>query len=391
MKRILFSWEMGSGLGHLGRFQPLHAALVARGATCAMALRELANVHSVFGSNAKDVWQVPVPRPVQQHGSIHVGYADSLRRVGYGDAAVLEMMLNAWLRIIDAVRPDMLIADYAPTALLAARVAGVPVATFGCTFARPPAENPLPVYRWWQAGNDGAAIQSIENLVATTCNTVLKRHAAQPIDNLAALLDSRFDWLTTVRELDHYGSREHGEFVGPMSGLKSGDAPRWPIGLGPRVFVYLRQHAELTQQVLSHLVKRGARTLIYSPNGETQEQPGVIVSNRLIDLAKVCEEADFAISHTGIIAESFLLAGKPVLMFPVTIEQHLRARRIAETGGGLLATVRSTGGSTVADETLDALFEKKSLVSAAQAMASRYRSDHQIEALQRIANQIISG
>ena len=65
-------------------------------------------------------------------------FAQILHNCGFGDAAELATMAEAWRKLYDFVRPDLIIFDHAPTALLAS--AGYPVrrALIGTGFFSPP-------------------------------------------------------------------------------------------------------------------------------------------------------------------------------------------------------------------------------------------------------------
>src|SRR5262249_12877698 len=58
---------------------------------------------------------------------------------GLADADALQMLLAAWDRLFALVKPDVVVADYAPAATLAARTR-LPVILVGTGFTVPPAE-----------------------------------------------------------------------------------------------------------------------------------------------------------------------------------------------------------------------------------------------------------
>jgi hypothetical protein len=66
-------------------------------------------------------------------------FADILAIRGYTDAHELEGALAGWDRLIEQVRPDLIICDYSPTLCLAAAGA-LPVFELGSGFAVPPAD-----------------------------------------------------------------------------------------------------------------------------------------------------------------------------------------------------------------------------------------------------------
>ena len=85
--------------------------------------------------------------------------------------------MQAWRSLFDAIAPDLLLADHAPTALLAARGRpGLRRALIGSGFFQPPAQQPLPSLREWERVPAQRLAQS-ETRVLDTCNAVLAASA----------------------------------------------------------------------------------------------------------------------------------------------------------------------------------------------------------------------
>ena len=135
--KALFAWELGGGLGHVlplmrtGRYFSLRQS---------EPIYVLADVSAAPDTNsAQSVLQAPVCKR-QLVTNVHTPetFADVLMPAGYGDANMLGSLLNAWRSIFDLVRPDVVIADFAPTALLAANVLAIPTLAMGNGFCNPP-------------------------------------------------------------------------------------------------------------------------------------------------------------------------------------------------------------------------------------------------------------
>jgi hypothetical protein len=123
---VFYAWEIGEGLGHITSFLPLALELRQRGHDVITALRELPRAENIgrhgFAMLQAPLWQgTPLnpPRPP-------MSYAELLFFFGYLDASRSTAMIKAWTGLMSLIAPDLIIANHAPTALIAARVLGIP-------------------------------------------------------------------------------------------------------------------------------------------------------------------------------------------------------------------------------------------------------------------------
>ena len=114
---LLYGWELGGGASHLELARGLLAALGGRFERVTLALRRLASAQARFGP-AVQLFQSPVPEPAGMLPN-PASYAEILLEAGFHDRDALLSRLRAWDAILDAARPDVLVADHAPTLLLA--------------------------------------------------------------------------------------------------------------------------------------------------------------------------------------------------------------------------------------------------------------------------------
>src|SRR3954466_6055754 len=121
MSRVLFAWELGGSLGHLTSLQPLTIEFLKRGHQVFLAARDLSQLQTVFAGI--DVTLLQAPWNARCKGILQpvITYADLLLNVGFSDANALSSHVSAWKSIYDLVKPDLLVCDHSPTALLAAR------------------------------------------------------------------------------------------------------------------------------------------------------------------------------------------------------------------------------------------------------------------------------
>ena len=140
-------------------------------------------------------------------------------------------------------------------------------------------------------------------------------------------------------EIDHYPHREAANYLGTGHST-TGESPLWPTGQGSKVFAYLKHHDNL-EELLTLLRQLGLPTLIKGDQlpASIEQQfagPSVKFADKMQDMTQVAEQCDLGITNGSASATAhFLLAGKPVLMMPMHIEQLMGAKAIERTGSGL--------------------------------------------------------
>jgi hypothetical protein len=372
MATFLFCWELGGGLGHVGRLSPVARQLVNRGHTVAVALCEPRHGQRYFpGSQVFAVPQARFAGP--QFIAEPSTFADILHNSGASDADELRRTVASWRAIFGQVRPAVLVFDFSPLALLAAQ--GYPARTvlLGSGHGCPPDVMPLPDCCPWRNSYPDRLLRT-EHHVLATLNMQLVSQGEQPLQRVGNLF-TRVDanWIATMPELDHYPDRPAGrhEYVGVWSELPA-EKPCWPEGDGARVFAYLKP-ALLAAQVLAELERRGLRTIAFVPNGEAMGLPAargsVRVNREPVDISDVAVECDLAIIHSGHSTARFLLAGKPLLAFPLSGEQQLMAQNIVRLGVG-----KSLHSEQIEllPHVIDQLIGDERYRAAAEAFANRY-------------------
>ena len=117
MAHIHFAWELGGGLGHAGRIKPLAQEAMRRGHRVSLSLRDLVHTDALL----RDLDVPRLQAPVWLH-KVHgvpdpqVSLAEILLTCGYLDADALQGLFVGWRGLLTQLQPDLLVADYAPTA-----------------------------------------------------------------------------------------------------------------------------------------------------------------------------------------------------------------------------------------------------------------------------------
>ena len=106
--RILHAWEIGDGRGHTRNM---------RGLAAHPLLAQYDHAFKTIRADPIDIRPYIKPGQPWQARS----FADVLTVMGYGNKRILQRRLDKWRKAIDEARPDVIIAESAPTAILAAR------------------------------------------------------------------------------------------------------------------------------------------------------------------------------------------------------------------------------------------------------------------------------
>ncbi len=368
MAKILFAWELGGDYGHLSRLIPVALALKRRGHDPVFALRELIGAQALLGPHGFTWFQAPLWLGRLTNLPDAIGYAEMLMRFGFLNARALVGICRAWRNLVGLLKPDLLVLDHAPTALLATRGMGVPRMNLGTGFLIPPAQRPLPPFRWWEPTNQARLVDS-EERVRQTANEALFMLGAEPLASLREMLACDAELLCCFPDLDHYPARAAGEYAGPVFSLGQGVAPAWPAGEGARVFAYLKPDYPGLERVLDALRDARCRVLAHVP-GAARKTLQDYTSERMafsaapVDIEAARSGTDVAVGHGGVgMTTAMLLAGKPMLLLPTHMEQMMFARCAEQAG--MAAVLQSQAVAGVARSL------KRLLLSAEAAQAAR--------------------
>lgn len=338
MARILFAWELGGELGHALANNAIAAELRARGHRIAFAFRELKPLAYLDDCAAHDVFQAPVSLTEGRGAGKPHTFADLLAGCGYEPAAHAAGLIAGWLAILERWRPDLVMCDFAPTALVAARALGLRRASYGNGYSIPPRLTPLPAFRF-DDPIDPARVLASEARTLANANDALSRLGAAALESLAQIFEADEEFLTTFPELDSYGTRPATGYWGPGYNIETGIPVTWPAGEGKRVAVYLRKGVVQLDLIIAALREQDHRVVAFIPDLELARSallaaPRRKVAERLIRLAPLLRDCDLFVSHGGSATIGTLLAGVPQLVFPGQYEQYITARRVGQLGAG---------------------------------------------------------
>lgn len=390
MANILLAWEIGAGLGHLTQHVPILQRLKQTGHRLFAAVKDLSRVQATFGGLDVTCFQAPVKvglsadqiDPPRSHAHI-------LHNCGFSQPQELAAMAAAWRNLYQLVRPDLIVFDHAPTALLAARGLSARRATIGTGFCCPPPVTPFPDFRPWLPNPALTLLRDEEQLLANA-NQVLEAWQVAPLGRLADLYHDVDDtFLTTFPELDHYPARGGATYYGAWV-TAGGLPPDWPAAAGKRIFAYLKPFATLPE-LMTALRDLQFPTLVFldgmNPSlRDNYESPALRFAPARLDLQAVGATCDLAVLNGGHNATVvMLLAGRPTLHVPLNLEQAYNGSSVARLEAGLGALPERPQDYR---PVLRELLVNDRYRDGAQRFAARYEHYDADEQIRRISDRL---
>ncbi|APV50135.1 hypothetical protein BWI17_10835 [Betaproteobacteria bacterium GR16-43] len=395
MARIAVVWELGNSLGHATSTARLGEALQKRGHSVSLFLRETGALRYLPEARSLEVFASPAI-PEAPTAFAPSTYPHILAGSGYRDAETLSPLFNGWREHFARVKPDLVITDFGPTALLAARALGIRRATYGNGFFTPPRLTPLPPFRI-EAPVEAQKSAADEAYVLGVVNEVLVRSKSGPLECLAQQFESDEDFLCTFPELDHYGTRPASGYWGPRISTDGGRIVDWPEGNGKRVLVYLPATVPCLDELFATLKARGHCVIAFIPGLEPARRAAyassrIRMTETLVRLDRLLPACDLLVSMGGEIGPGSLAHGVPLLLLPQHYEQLLTALRVELMGAGI--GIRNAGESialaarTGVAAPLDRILQDPSFTQAARNFAARYKGWSPAEQRRRVLARI---
>lgn len=374
MANIVIAWELGEAWGHLTRCLRLATALCVHGHSVTLVLKDIAlpvNWPATAGLRILAAPAVSQRRPL----TMPCNYAAVLWCCGFDDADKLANRLRVWSDIFYLSHADLVLADHAPTALLAAAICDIPHLSVGNGFTIPPASLPWPSIRFSETVSESLLYSTERDLdrVIIRAQQFLGR---KKIDSVRALF-GRYDLLDTFAELDHYGHRQGANYVGPIVSLPAAFNVKWQYSDKKHILAYLRPGVAGLSIIMTALGRLNAEVLCVLP-GLTPKQAAVFANRQCrvatvpVDFSNLLPDTDLAVGYgnSGFSTQA-LLAGVPLLMSPQHVEQAMFSARIEQLGAGLTLARRCQVMQV--EDAMHALLERTTYKSAALAFEAKYQ------------------
>ncbi len=328
--KIVFANEMGGGWGHILRLKPIARELTADGNRVVVFCHDAAKARVAMEGLGVEIEQTPAW--IIRKTGFSLNFAQCIWGNGYWDEALFRSHFAWWMERFRAIKPDYVLSDYAPTALLSALTSAIPRGIIGTGFTVPPAAVPMPSLHPWLSLPEMRLAEAEAMLVERL------RSVEASIDSVADIFRGAQRFLTIFRETDSYENRVEDRYWGPILDGGTEADYRWPEGSTPRVLFYMSMANRCLKDFIDHIGRLGLSAIGYVKNmpeseRHMMESPTIRIHASPIDLSRAASECDLAVTHGGLTTTTrLLLAGKPLLLCPEQLEQTLLAYRLQKQG-----------------------------------------------------------
>ncbi|MGH8672011.1 MAG: glycosyltransferase, partial [Burkholderiales bacterium] len=233
-------------------------------------------------------------------------------------------------------------------------------------------------------------LRQTEDAVLAVVNSVLSELAVAELDHFCELFALEEDFLITLPELDHYPDRGAANFWGPVLSDAQGVAPIWPGGEGKKIFAYLKPSYPHFETLLGFLSTAPFRTLVYPGSASAvalakYRTNQLAISAQPVDIVQAAGLCDVALCHAGHgTCAAMLLAGCPLLLLPMQVEQFLLARSLVNQGMALV--IDHTQRENFSHK-LEQVLEDPAFKTHARAFSAKYQSLSQHGIVQSIVTR----
>ncbi|OYU46257.1 MAG: hypothetical protein CFE44_03075 [Burkholderiales bacterium PBB4] len=325
-------WEQGSNLGHLSHLKSSVQAALNLGHEVFLVARELQGIPTVFKGLPVVCLQAPLKHGfVVEDQSAYLSMTHIIFRQCFSSVPELVMYIRAWRGLFDLVRPDLVLFEHAPTALIASLGYTFKRVLAGNGFSIPPqpADSSKPFAVFITTPSKGEVFERLHRddlFVKNIINSALELLDMPTIQRMEDIYQQADEQLLfTCAALDHFGARAVG-YLG-VERVPPQRSPEWPSKGRSKVFAYLGVFPGLENLLIA--LKESFVSAILYVNGLSESlrqkytSDSIEFLDQLVDLYKVGEQADWVITHGNHISTSiFAESGVPQLLIPLH-QEHL--------------------------------------------------------------------
>ncbi len=333
MRSIIFCWEYGAGLGHISALHTLALRLKAKKLKCILVTPEGSHVPEKFNS-FDEIIKFPnalgLAGLVTGNSGQIVSYNSAISSFGFGDSRFIFTRLKLWQNLFEDVKPAMVIADYAPTALTCARMLGIPTVAMGNGYTLPPVN--ICTYPKFVNQDDPVDAVALLNSI----NQALSLAGLNKLSALPDLFKADIHACFTNPDLDPFGKVREPKAAGP---ILAAPVPDFSKSRPARSFIYLTHcKPEVATLMVDAALQLDRPVDIYALTMTEAQQRKVQDTNvtflqTLQSMDTICSNYDL-VAHLGghNLMVELLEAGMKQVVFPIDIEKVLYAQKMENLG-----------------------------------------------------------
>ena len=267
-----------------------------------------------------------------------ITHGEMLASTIFGPEEEIASHVGAWRDVFARAKPDVVIADYAPGAVLAAR-GHLPLVNIGDGYTLPPAD--LANFpRLWPGGGE---LLHDEAEMARRISAALARFGAPPLTSYPDLNRASAQATLTIPAFDPYRAvrREGWLGAGPFT------PPNLPSENRRGLFVSLHEDRQFDTPLMEAIAESGAGGMVVIPNmlrktRKMFEATGFETPEELQPLDRVLERYG-GLLHAGGMGTAIAAAAKgvPQVVVYVDLEKYLTGQALEERGAGISLNRRS--------------------------------------------------
>jgi UDP:flavonoid glycosyltransferase YjiC (YdhE family) len=372
LKTVLFAWELGTGRGHLEMIRLMAGRLQARGLRTVAAIPDPAAAaalrHSCAEVIAGPAWPLSSQTKGERARRSSATLNDILSSAGIADAVATRRLLAEWGRILQEVRPDLVVAEFAPMAALAAR-GRFPLLVVGTGYTLPPSDMPRfpPLHRASRpAWSEDATLEAV--------NSAARALGRPPLERLPQLFSGDLCRVLTIDLFDPYDMQRVDEVDGPLVEGVTGER----VDDADLIFAYLSGGADIPAGLVEALSPFGSRVHVHAPRLDAVQRDRLVASGvqihhhpvALSDLLPSCRLTIHLGGHG--LACNALLAGVPQLVLSGHIEQTLNGQALERANfGRLIETYRPE--TAISAALIEEITSDDGMARRARELARHYR------------------
>lgn len=374
MAKILLGWELGSNRGHIQHLVDLATALEACGDTVVYALQQ---VDALSGLLAKQpvVLQAPLwPRLLktvtQPPAPTTATMGDILDRIGLTQVGTLSAMVGSWDAILSMVKPDLVVADFAPALGCAAR-GRIPMIGIGVPFCHPSPSMPeFPNFFGDMPSRD-------QNEMLAVVNRELEKADRAAISALPQLF--AFDRMVVIgfTELDPYARWRSETLFAPSIDVAT-DLQLTSRDKRDEIFVYYYQSFGEVKPLWEALEATHLPVRVYVPRLDQDavlalEKRGFIVERAPVAWGDIAARSRIVVSHGGAgFVSTALAVGLPQVIAYYDVEKMLTARAVGELGLGSHVYASQIDPQLLSSE-LSRIYHDQDIAARARSASHHFR------------------